>query len=93
MRTPEEDAECRRIDDEFMALRVKVCAQVESAASAGWPVVSLSVSDVRQLLHVLSICDHRAKTMEEATADLRARLSMDRGIEAGPISRLPDVDL
>ena len=73
MRTPEEDAECKRIENEFLDLRVKVCAKVEAAARSGASEVSLPVSDVRQLLHVLAIRPYKAKTAEEALADLRTQ--------------------
>lgn len=73
MRTIEEEAECRRSEAEFEAMRVKVCAQVEAQAKAGCDWALLSVADVRQLLHALSIRPYRAMTLEEATAELRAR--------------------
>ena len=73
MRTPEEDAECRRLEQEFEDLRVKVCRQVEAQARAGCSNVLLAVNDVRQLLHVLSITAFKVKTIEEATAELDAK--------------------
>ena len=73
MRTPEEEAECRKSEEEFLALRVKVCSQVEQAARDGASNVILQVDDVRQLLHVLAIRPYKAKTAEEALADLRTQ--------------------
>ena len=73
MRTEEEDAECKRLENEFNELRVKVCEQVEAQARANCPYAMLAVSDVRQLLHVLSLTPFHVKTMDEAVADLNAR--------------------
>jgi len=73
MRTPEEDAECRRLEQQFEELLLKVNRQVEWQARAGCSNVLLAVEDVRQLLHALSISPFKARTPEESAVELNAR--------------------
>ena len=61
------------IEQDFEDLRVKICSQVEMAASLGYDDVTLPISEVRQLLHVLTLQPFKVKTMEQSMAELSLR--------------------
>lgn len=50
-------------------LAVKVCAQVEEAAKANRQMVLLSVKDMRELLHLLMLVQHRAEKKDVDSKD------------------------
>lgn len=61
------------IEKDFENLCIKVCSQVEMAAGLGYSDVTLSISEIRQLLHVLSIRPFKVKTMEQSLQELSKR--------------------
>ena len=88
MRTSKEDAECKRVEKEFEDLCARVCEKVERAANCGSSTISLSLSDLRQLLYVLAIRPFRALTMEEALIELRKEAKAERSVETLDLGKI-----
>ncbi len=53
--TPED---IERRNNEIEKLRVKICSQVEMAATLGYVDVTLPISEVREMLHILTLTSH-----------------------------------
>lgn len=78
MRTLEEDAECRRVEQEFHALCTRICADAERHAAVGVRHMLIAVDDARQLLHVLAIRPFKAMTQAESMAALKGQARVVR---------------
>lgn len=64
MRTSEEEAEWARFQEEFVALRVKLCARTEDYAKRGRLYTAVEVADMRLLLHMLTIMEFKPKELK-----------------------------